>query len=360
MTTESRKDVVGLKISHRKIIAAAAVAVVTALCIMMFMLCRCRTYATVQFHMDTFISYYVESSFPEKAVDAMDREVRRCEQLFDRFSPESEITLINANAGNYTEVSEETYRLIAEAVKLAEENGGYFDPTLGAVSDLWGFGTDPRVPSEAEIGSAMEHVGYDRIGFMEKEGSFFVRAGEGQSIDLGGIAKGYALRLIGEAAAEAGCRSAVISFGGNVVLTGRGPDGRDVFSVGIRVPEENATSAAVVLNLGGGVVSTSGSYERFFVENGVRYCHIIDPFTGSCAAGDLVSVSVICDDPVEADCLSTALFVRGLDGTLDALASGEVTGVAIDGSGAVYISPDLTEAVDYDSVAQGYRLEVVG
>lgn len=324
------------------------------------MMFRCRAFATVRFHMDTFISYYVESSLPEKTVEAMEREVRRCELLFDRFSDSSEIARINANAGNYTEVSEETYRLVEEAVKLARDNGGYFDPTLGAVSDLWGFGSSPRIPSDGELSSAMEHVGYDRVSFLEKDGSFFVRAGEGQSLDLGGIAKGYALRLIREAAEKAGCRSAVISFGGNVILAGAGPEGRNTFSVGIRSPKEDSIAPALVLNLSGGVVSTSGSYERFFIENGVRYCHIIDPFSGSCAAGDLVSVSVVCGDPVEADCLSTALFVRGLDSALDALASGEATGVAIDSAGTIYVSPDLFDAVDPEGIAEGYRVEVIG
>ncbi|MBP0969590.1 MAG: FAD:protein FMN transferase [Oscillospiraceae bacterium] len=349
-----------MRISWKKLAAAAAVVLAAAAGTMICLRYRAKTFATVRFHMDTFISYYVGSVLPERTVDAMDKAVEDCEDLFDRFSADSEISRVNANAGTMTEVSEETYLLVEDAIKLAAETGGYFDPTVGKISDIWGFGIDPHVPEKEEIAAALQYVGFGRVMLEEKNGQYYVCVGEGQSLDLGGIAKGYALRKVREAAEKAGCRFAVVSFGGNVLLVGAGHDGNDGFSVGIRTPEENITDPALIISLEGGVVSTSGGYERFFMEDGVRYCHIIDPFTGNCAGGDLLSVSVICDDPVRADCLSTAYFVKGLDSTLDALASGEFSGIAIDSDKVIYISEDLAGSVAPEGTADGYRIEVVG
>ena len=318
-----------------------------------------RDYATVRFHMDTYISYDVRCLMPRKAVERMDAAVRECEELFDRFDPSSEIAAVNANAGSPVKVSEQTYRLIEEAVRLSAQTEGYFDPTVGALSDLWGFGSEPHIPAQDEVAGALSAVGYEKVVLSEDGSGFYICAGEGQKLDLGAIAKGYALGKVREAAEKAHCSNGIISFGGNVLLLGEGKHSGG-YRVGIRCPDENSNSSAVAVVLKDTVLSTSGSYERFFYEDGVRYCHIIDPFTGSCAETDLRSVTVICEDPVLADCLSTAYFVMGIDRTLDALASGEITGVAIDRYGIIYISEDLADLIVEGSVAEGYELEVVG
>lgn len=350
-----------LRISRRKLIAAVLIAAAAVvLGIAAYLHFRTGTYATVRFHMDTYISYYVGGRKAESAVEEMDAAVQECEDLFSRFDAGSEISAVNANAGAFTEVSEETYLLISEALSLSARTEGCFDPTVGALLDLWGFGTEPHVPDQADIDEALPCVGYGKVMLREDGGRYLVSIGEGQKLDLGGIAKGYALRKVREVYERCGCSFAVVSFGGNVLLCGSGHDGRDGFSVGIRTPEAESAESAVILSLDGGVVSTSGSYERFFEEDSVRYCHIMDPFTGRCAEGGMLSVSVICDDPVEADCLSTAYFVRGLDSTLDALASGEISGLAIDASGTVYISADLYDRLIPEGTAEGYRIEVVG
>ena len=178
--------------------------------------------------------------------------------------------------------------------------------------------------------------------FNCEDNKYYVRAGEGQKLDLGAIAKGYALNEMSMAAYRANCTEGIISLGGNVLLLGSGQDGSG-YKVGIRCPDENSNSSVVTVVLENTVLSTSGSYERFFFEEGVRYCHIIDPRTGDCSEKDLKSVTVICEDPIVADCMSTAYYVMGIDRTLDALASGEISGMAIDTSGVIYVSEDLTD-----------------
>lgn len=318
---------------------------------------RTESYVTITFHMDTFISYAVSGRRPKMLVRELEKEADRLEKLFDRFSEGSEICRINDNAGNLTEVSEPTYTLICDSIRLSGLTDGAFDPTVGVLTDLWGFGKEPHVPQDAQVEESLKHVGYGSIRTEENNGRYYIGIAEGQKLDLGAIAKGYCLASFQKIIAGSKTDLAVISFGGNVLICGR--SGEEV-SVGVRKPEENDLSNAFVIVLESGVVSTSGSYERYFYENGVKYSHIIDPYDGRCVSGELLSVSVICDDPVEADCLSTAYFVKGLDEVLDALASGEISGAAIDRNNVIYISRDLMDRISPDSVNEGYVLEVVG
>ena len=348
----------------RRIIAVLAVIAVAAAVGVRLYVFRTRSYATVTFHMDTYVSYDIRCPRPERAVRKMEAAVRECEELFDRFDPSSEIAKINENAGEEVEVSEQTYVLMFSALELAKQTGGSFDPTVGALSDLWGFGDEPHIPDQDDLAACLADVGHYKVNLSRDEkGRYYVCIAKGQKLDLGAIAKGYTLRNVSAAAYHAGCREGIISLGGNVLLLGSGPDGSG-YKVGVRCPDENSNSSALVLKLGDTaddtVLSTSDSYERFFWEDGVRYCHIIDPFTGECSEKDLLSVTVICGDPVQADGLSTAYYVMGIDRTLDALASGEITGVAIDRYRTIYISEDLMDKVVPDSVADGYELEVVG
>lgn len=350
--------------NKRRIIAVLLVIALAAAAGVIMYVNRTRSYATVTFHMDTYVSYDINCPRPERAVRKMEAAVKECEELFDRFDPSSEIAKINRNAGEAVEVSEQTYVLMFNALELAKQTGGSFDPTIGALSDLWGFGDEPRIPDQDDLAECLANVGFHKVTLSRDEkGGYYVCIAKGQKLDLGAIAKGYTLNEVGFAAYKAGCREGIISLGGNVLLLGSGQDGSG-YKVGVRCPDENSNSSALILRLGDTaddtVLSTSGSYERFFWEDGVRYCHIIDPFTGDCAEKDLKSVTVISTDPVHADGLSTAYYVMGIDRTLDALASGEITGVAIDRYGTIYISEDLMDKVVPDSVAEGYELEVVG
>ena len=323
--------------NKRRIIAVLLVIALAAAAGVIMYVNRTRSYATVTFHMDTYVSYDINCPRPERAVRKMEAAVKECEELFDRFDPSSEIAKINRNAGEAVEVSEQTYVLMFNALELAKQTGGSFDPTIGALSDLWGFGDEPRIPDQDDLAECLANVGFHKVTLSRDEkGGYYVCIAKGQKLDLGAIAKGYTLNEVGFAA----------------------------YKVGVRCPDENSKSSALILRLGDTaddtVLSTSGSYERFFWEDGVRYCHIIDPFTGDCAEKDLKSVTVISTDPVHADGLSTAYYVMGIDRTLDALASGEITGVAIDRYGTIYISEDLMDKVVPGSVAEGYELEVVG
>lgn len=264
------------------------------------------------FAMNTFMSIEVRGREAEKAVTAAREEVYRLEKLLSRTDPLSEVSAINAAAGSdWTTVSDETMLLIETAIFYAESTGGAFDITVAPVMDIWGFSSGQnRVPDGAEIESARSAVGYDRIR-IDKSGGRVLLADIGMSLDLGGIAKGYAGDRVLEIIREYDIDAALISLGGNVSVYGRKPDGSS-FRVAIKDPVDGNSYLGVLSAYDTDVV-TSGGYERFFERDGKVYIHIMDPGTGRPAESDLLSVSVIDKNGMKSDILSTALFVMGKD-----------------------------------------------
>ena len=166
--------------------------------------------------------------------------------------------------------------------------------------------------------------------------------------------RNQALLMIAEKLADSKLTNAVISVGGNVLLYG---DRK--FSVGIRRPSKDALDPVCTFNLNSCVVSTTGSYERFFVEDGVEYCHIIDPKTGKSVNEDMVSISVVMSDAAEADLWSTAYFVKGMDAALEAMRNGELEGIILTKDKKILCSEGLAEKLEDGSVAEGWAWEVV-
>lgn len=260
--------------------------------------------------MDTVMFIEAVGDDSEKAVLAGCDKIYALEKLLSRTDPGSEISMINAGAGDREiNVSKETFRLLEKAVLLAEDTGGTFDITVAPIMDLWGFsGTKYRVPAAGEIAGTLEFVNY--TGLILDASDFGVSfARKGMSIDLGAIAKGYASDCVLTIMKEYNIESALINLGGNVCVYGEKSSG-DPFRVAITDPS-NPTSYAGVLTVTDLSVITSGGYERYFEENGKRYIHIMDPETGMPSASDLLSVSIIGPDGTVCDALSTALFVMG-------------------------------------------------
>ena len=209
---------------------------------------------------------------------------------------------------------QETAVLLERAAEISDATDGVFDATLGAVLDLWGFGSgagDYRVPTDAALDAALAAVGMNRV-FVEGEE---IRLAASTELDLGGIAKGYAGERVRAIFVENDITSAVIDLGGDVALLGKKPDGSD-WRVAIKNPADEGAFLGILETGGDHFIMTSGVYERYFEENGVRYHHILDPKTGRPADSDLVSATVICADGIWADALATACCVMGADGAL--------------------------------------------
>lgn len=275
------------------------------------------------------------------------------EGRLSRYVAGSEISQINDAAGlNSVSVSEETYNLLKQAVALCEESGGVFDITMGAVIDLWGFGTDTqRVPSDEEIASALEHTGYQKIVFDDENRTVklpdpFMR------IDLGGIVKGYATDLADAAYTEAGLSSVLLSTNSSILMKGPKPDGES-FTIGVRDPRGSVNDYVGTLTIDNAFIGTSGDYERYFEMNGKRYHHIFDPATGKPAQNGLTGITVVHTNGMQADYLSTYLFIMGKDYVVEHLNDYEI--IAVDDEKNVYVSDKLKDKFNFDQTS-GYTL----
>ena len=223
----------------------------------------------------------------------------------------SEIYNINKNAGDKpTKVSEETFALIKKAVSFGELSGGAFDISLGPVIKLWGIGTEnQRIPDKSEITKALQLTGYKKIIIDNENQSIFLKD-KGMGLDLGGIAKGHAADEIKRILEENDVKSAIIDLGGNIIAHGNKTDGTE-WKVGIQDPYSERNHYLGVLNVSDSTIVTSGTYERFFIENNVRYHHIFDAKTGYPCDNEVMAVTIVADISEDADALSTAVLFGG-------------------------------------------------
>jgi thiamine biosynthesis lipoprotein len=240
------------------------------------------------------------------AVKDLKNIVEELDELFDVYNHESDIYNINANSGKYVSVKDNTYELLQRAYIIAEDTEGAFDPTIESLMKLWDI-DKKRIPRNNEIESKLKLVNYKDIKFNKDTKSVMLESKEMQ-LNVGGIAKGFAVKKQIEVLKNAGITSTLISGGGNTYALGKKPDGSS-WKIGIRDPrdKDNVIGYVELQNM---AVDTSGDYERYFIKDGIRYHHIINSNTGHPARG-LISVTVITKDPVEADALATALFVMG-------------------------------------------------
>lgn len=256
------------------------------------------------FAMNTFVSAKVKGFAAKDAAGGISTLVRELDsKQLSRYMSGSEISRINSEAE--TVLSDEVRDYITELLEVGKMSGGKFDIALGAVSDLWSFNDSPRVPSTDELTEALSRSGSDKLSLS---GNTLTRA-DGCIIDLGSAGKGIALDKVKSYLSDKKISSAVVSVGGSVLLYGKGS-----FNVGVRDPWGEAGRSVMTVKLGAGCVSTSGSYERCFEQDGNRYHHILDPDTGLPVENGLVSVTVISDSGLLSDALSTACFVLGAEG----------------------------------------------
>ncbi|MDR3283892.1 MAG: FAD:protein FMN transferase [Treponema sp.] len=244
------------------------------------------------------------------------------ERMFDVHSPESEVSHINQNAGiEPVQVSPEVLAVLDTACYFAEKTGGAFDPSIGPLAALWGIASDnPRIPSQAGIDDCLLLVDYRKIVYDKDANTVFLPE-KGMSLDLGGIAKGFAADELVKILEKAKVRQAIIDLGGNIYVYGQKP-GNEKWRVGVKDPENPDDSPVVRLEIGSSTVVTSGMYERFFEQDGVRYHHILDPKTGYPANSGLLSVTIVSPSSLAADALSTSAFVLGKDKALALFAQG--------------------------------------
>lgn len=261
-------------------------------------------YSATVFAMDTEMELTVYGN--EAVLEKAENLISELEQKFSTTSKESEIYHLNHNGSG--SVSADTYALLQAALTLCKRTNGALDISVYPIVQTWGFTTgEYRVPSESELKELLPLVDYKAIHLDENK---TVTLAPDMQIDLGSVAKGYTGNRLAELLSENEVTSAVLNLGGNVHALGTKPDG-SAWRIGVANPAGDGYAGAV--DVVDKAVITSGGYERFFEQDGIRYHHIIDPATGYPADNNLLSVTVIGDDGLVCDALSTALFVMGAD-----------------------------------------------
>ena len=246
-----------------------------------------------------------------KALQAVKKEAQKLERLFSRFLPESDIVRINRSAGIKREkISSETYEILLRAMEFSVISEGLFDITIGPLADLWNYKHVLESPENNKIQMALTLVNYDDLELDAVQKTAGLK-NCGQSVDLGGIGKGFAGDRFMQIFREYGVTSAFSNIGGNVSTLGNKPDGSP-WCVGIRHPRINGLLGVVAVT--GKAVVTSGDYERYFFDKeGRRFHHILNPITGYPAESGVVSATIVGDSSVTADALSTSVFVAGIE-----------------------------------------------
>ena len=227
----------------------------------------------------------------------------------------SEISRFNTGGpDDWTPISVNTATVIAEARRLAAWSGGAFDPTVGPLVDLWGFGAgslDRRIPPRERIGDVLQGTGVEFVR-TEAAATAIAKQRPGIALDLSGIAKGFGVDRVAEHLERRGIGDYLVEIGGELKARGLSPRGRP-WRIGIERPVAGKRSVQRIVGLDRGGIATSGNYRNFFEHAGTRYSHILDPRTGAPIDHDLASVTVIAPTTMRADALSTALMVLGAD-----------------------------------------------
>ncbi len=276
------------------------------------------------------------------AIQNVFAEFDRLDAMMNPWNPASELSRINREAARGpVATTAEIVEVVARAAHYSQLSGGAFDISFASVGRHYDYRAGDR-PGAEQRAAGQASINYRAIALDEKAGTIAFEL-PGLQVDLGGIAKGYAVDRGIDILMAAGIEAAVVSAGGDSRILGdRGDRPR---TVGIRHPRKDG-EFAVLIPLSDTAISTSGDYERFFIEDGVRYHHILDPKTGDSARA-VQSVSILAPHAIDSDALSTAVFVLGVrDGLALVNRLPGIDAIIIDGAGKLHYSQELLRSAE--------------
>lgn len=235
--------------------------------------------------------------------------VNEIDDLMSAFKVDSDVSILNRNSGKgFIDIHPDTFKVLNRSIEFSQMSSGAFDITIRPMVELWGIGKKKNfIPCEDEINKVKKLVNYKGV-LLDKSNCRACLEIPGQSIDFGGIAKGFAADEVKKILVEGNVENALINLGGNIVTIGNRPDGRP-WQIGIQNPLEATGSHLGILNVSDKTIVTSGCNERFFMKDGIRYHHILDPRTGMPAKTTALSITAVADCSMDADALTTALFI---------------------------------------------------
>jgi len=257
----------------------------------------------------------------KKCVEDAFAELKKVDELMSDYKSESQISRVNRDAfEKAVKVDESTIHVLQKSVEFSRLSGGAFDITIAPLAEFWRSAAESNsVPTEQELADARSKVGYEKLILDANE--MTVRfAVAGMKLDLGGIAKGYAIDRAVGAMQAGGAAGGMVDVGGDIRCFGLPPKGKKTWRIGLQNPaetdsdEETLAGAAeqvlMVLKLTDAAIATSGGYRRFFLIEGKKYSHIINPYTAT-STDALSSVTIISKNALDADALATSVSVMG-------------------------------------------------
>jgi len=292
------------------------------------------TFSTI--HMDTVVEVTLvdaDRAHAQALADQVFAIFARVEAEMSRYQGSSTVSALNDHAGQaaWTPISPGLETVLRESLRIAELSGGAFDPTLAEVNRLWAFDEGGHQPDPDSLAVAVSHAGWRAL---QVDAGRARLDSAGCGVDLGGIAKGYAVDVGADLLVSHGVTGAIVNAGGDMRLIGHRPDGGP-WRIGVQHPRDPDGLLEVLRATDCAVVS-SGDYERYFIVDGVRYHHIIDPQSGFPAAG-CQEVTVVAERAMTADGLATAAFVLGPAAGLDLLRrAGARDGLIVDAGGTIH------------------------
>ena len=317
------------------------------------------------FAMDTIMELQIEGN--QELLTEAEGKIRNLEKLLSVTDEDSDIYRLNENST--FEISDTTADIMSKALNMCDRTGGALDISIYPVLKAWGFTTgEYKVPSQQELTSLIENVDYRQIKFIDsdnlevtgEESLIIASIPVGMQVDLGSVAKGYTSTMLADYFSEKGVKSGLINLGGNVQCIGAKPNG-DSWKVAIKSPFPDTKSGIYgVLAASDTAIITSGGYERYFEEGGEVYWHILDPETGKPAHSGLSSVTIVGQDGLTCDALSTALFVKGLEeATKLWRESSDFEAIFITEEGEVYITEGIANSFTLSSEYSNAQVHIL-
>ena len=305
-----------------------------------------KPYKETQFLMDTIVEITAYGPNAEQGVAAAFAEFQRLHTLTNNFDENSQLSKINQMAGkSKVLVDPDLMQIIAFSQEVSEKLGDSFDITVGPLTKLWGIGHKGEyIPSQAEIDKVLPLVNYHLVQLDPANHTVYLPK-EGMSLDLGGIAKGYATDKAIEILKAKGITSALVNAGGDVRVIGNKPDGKP-WRIGVQNPRQDDGISAKLALTQWDTMETSGDYQRFIMKDGIRYSHILNPRTGW-QPREVASVTMVNNSSTYGDILSKPIFVLGVAKGLEILKQfpgTEVVIVTMDGK--IIVTPGLEGKIE--------------
>ena len=310
-------------------------------------------YTNADFAMDTVVSETLYTSGADINTQ-IGEKLREMETTLLSWTEEnSQISQLNNADGKTMEVSDDLAADLEKIRQLSQDSNGAFDPTLGKIIRLWDIaGENPHVPDQSEIDTLLPEVGYEKI---QVDGNN-VTLLDGCTLDLGAVGKGMGCdQIMDYLQTQPDVVGMILNLGGSSVMTyGEKPDGSS-WKVALTDPRDTEGDYLGAITLDANqFLSTSGDYEKYFIEDGIRYHHILDPKTGYPVQNGLTSVTIVCDQGYLADGLSTACFVLGMDAAKPLLEKYDAEAVFVDEDKNVYVTSGLMDK--FELMKDGYTV----